>query len=179
MKVLIATASKHGSAAEIGERLAAAVRNAVPAAEVVAVDIGDIGKLAQYADVDSYAAVVLGSAVYYGHWLDTATHFAERHAEELRRRPVWLFSVGPLGKQDEPPGDEGVDRDKIDKLVQWTGAREHLVFTGSLDHHDLNLAERAVAAVTHAPEGDFRDWERIDAYGRHIATELAASISAP
>ncbi len=174
MKVLIATASKHGSADEIGERLASAVRNASPAAEVVAVDIGNIGKLAQYADVDSYDAVVLGSAVYYGHWLDPATHFAERHAAELRRRPVWLFSVGPLGKNDE--GDDGVDRDKIDQLVQSTGAREHLVFMGSLDRHDLSLTERAVAAVTHAPEGDFRDWERIDAYGRHIAGELAASI---
>lgn len=177
MKVLIATASRHGSADEVGERIASAVQQGVPSAEVVAVDIGDVGKLANYSDVNSYDAVVLGSAVYFGHWLDTATHFAERHADELRARPVWLFSVGPLGKENEPGGDHGVDQEKIDKIVRSTGAREHVVFTGSLDHHDLSLTERAVAAITHAPEGDFRDWESIEAYGRRIADELLKPVT--
>ena len=38
----------------------------------------------------------------------------------------------------------------------------------------LRLREKAVAAALQAPEGDFRDWDAIDAWSREIAERLRA-----
>src|SRR5690606_13784617 len=67
MRVLIAVASRHGSTYEIAEVIAAEVRAA-----------GDVVDLRAAEDVDSlesYDAVVLGSAVYMGKWLPEARQF--------------------------------------------------------------------------------------------------------
>jgi menaquinone-dependent protoporphyrinogen IX oxidase len=40
---------------------------------------------------------VIGSGVYYGSWLKEATEWVHRNQAVLAERPVWLFSVGPLG----------------------------------------------------------------------------------
>ncbi len=34
-----------------------------------------------------------------GHWLKPAKQFVERHAAALDKRPVWLFSSGPIGEK--------------------------------------------------------------------------------
>lgn len=57
--------------------------------------------------VEGYDAVVLGSAVYMGHWLELAVKFAETFVDELRRLPVWVFSSGPVGERDQQ-ADEAV-----------------------------------------------------------------------
>ena len=92
MKVLVSAASKHGATAEIGDRIAAALRDALPAGTDV-----DVVAAENVTTVDGYEAVVLGSAVYMGRWLDSARRLAETHAAELSTRPVWLFSSGPTG----------------------------------------------------------------------------------
>jgi len=50
--------------------------------------------------VDGFDAVVLGSAVYAGHWLKPARELVDRSRDALAARPVWLFSSGPIG---DPP----------------------------------------------------------------------------
>ena len=90
MTVLVAYASKHGSTAGIAEAIADALTDHEVKAEAKSVDtIEDLGP---------YEAVILGSAVYAGSWMKDAVTFAERHAGELARMPVWLFSSGPLGE---------------------------------------------------------------------------------
>jgi len=162
VRVLVAAASKHGATAEIADRIAATLRTALPAAEV---DIQPAGKVTA---VGRYDAVVLGSAVYAGRWLDAARNLAVKHSTELARVPVWLFSSGPIG--DPPkPHENPVD---AAPLVVATGAREHAVFAGKLDRHQLRFAERAVATALRAPDGDFRDWAAIEAWAGDIAREL-------
>jgi len=68
----------------------------------------DVRPPEQANSVEDYDAVVLGSGVYAGHWLQSAQELAERHAEALSERPTWLFSAGPLGdppKTEEDPVD--------------------------------------------------------------------------
>lgn len=48
--------------------------------------------------VDGYDAVMIGSAVYTGHWLDPAKDLVSRCREALADRPVRLFSSGQVGK---------------------------------------------------------------------------------
>ena len=77
---------------EITEQIAAALRD-----QGVQTDVRLVGEVDL---VDDYAAVVLGSAVYAGHWLKPAHAFARRMASPLAARPTWLFSSGPIGHPD-------------------------------------------------------------------------------
>jgi menaquinone-dependent protoporphyrinogen oxidase len=167
VKVLVSTASKHGSTGEIGNRIAAALRAELPGDAVV-----DVFPAARVGDVTSYDAFILGSAVYMGRWLEGARELAERIAA-LPPRPVWLFSSGPIGdppKPDEEPADAG-------NIVESTHAREHCLFAGRLDRHRLGFGEKAVVAALRVADGDFRDWNAIDTWGRQIAAELSRAAT--
>lgn len=39
--------------------------------------------------VGQYDAVVLGSAIYFGHWLKAAVEFADVNSQQLSERPLW------------------------------------------------------------------------------------------
>jgi menaquinone-dependent protoporphyrinogen oxidase len=119
-------------------------------------------------EVDGYDAVVLGSAVYAGHWLKPATALVDRVGSDLAGRPVWLFSSGPVG---DPPKPEEDPVDVAD-LVATTNACEHRVFAGKLVRKQLNFPERAIVSALRVPEGDFRDWTEIRQWAAGIADAL-------
>lgn len=160
MRILVTAASKHGSTA--------AIANAI--GERLALFGHDVQVLPAEAagDLAAYDAVVLGSAVYAGHWLEGAKQLVEREAATLATRPVWLFSSGPIGDPAKPDGEPS----EIAALVARTGAVEHRVFAGKIDRHDLGFAERAILAVVKAPEGDFRKWDAVDDWATEIAGNL-------
>jgi len=158
MTVLVAAASRHGSTAEIAEAIGRTLRERGVAADVAAVD--------ELETVEGYDAVVLGSAVYMGRWLEPARRFAADHGAELGSRPTWLFSSGPVG---EPPKPEPTDAVDVAEIEGATQARSHRVFTGRIDRHGLGFAERAVVAALRVPDGDYRDWDEIAAFAREVA----------
>jgi menaquinone-dependent protoporphyrinogen oxidase len=168
VKILVSAASKHGSTAEIAARIAETLRTALPGDAAV-----DVRRAVEVSDVAPYDAVVLGSAVYMGRWLDDARDAAQRIAAHPQR-PVWLFSSGPIG--DPPKPDE--DPTEVAALVAVTGSRGHRLFAGRLDRHRLGLAERAMVAALRVADGDFRDWDAIDSWGREIAVELCLPAEA-
>jgi menaquinone-dependent protoporphyrinogen oxidase len=160
MTVLVSAASRHGATAEIAEAIGRVLRE-----RGVAVDVRAAENVTM---VDGYDAIVLGSAVYVGHWLEPARKLAETEAAVFASRPVWLFSSGPVGDPAEP------DEDPVDvaAMVEATGAREHRLFAGKIDKHRLGLAERAMVFALRAPVGDFRDWTAIEAWAGGIADTL-------
>jgi menaquinone-dependent protoporphyrinogen oxidase len=167
MTVLVAVASKYGATKGIAEAIGRGLEQRGVEANVV--DVESLDGLA------GYDAVVLGSAVYAGRWLQSARHFVDEHAAELALRPVWLFSSGPIGNPPKPDPDEAV---QIDKIVAVVGPREHRVFSGALDKTCLSFPERALVRAFQAAEGDFRDWDAIDAWTEAIAAALGATAHA-
>jgi menaquinone-dependent protoporphyrinogen oxidase len=125
----------------------------------------------QLPDPAAFDAVLLGSAVYVGRWLEPVRHFVELHAGALRGRPVWLFSSGPIGERPFPP-DEPYDAAPMAAVI---GARAHRVFPGRLDKSRLSVGERAMVTAMRAPLGDFRDWEEIAAWAAEIAAALTGA----
>ncbi|MGW3960609.1 flavodoxin domain-containing protein [Amycolatopsis sp. NPDC005003] len=167
MRILVAVATRHGATREIAENIAAAVDSALTGAAVRSqVEIRDAGLVRS---VEGFDAVVLGSAVYMGHWLEPARKLAESFSDELGRVPVWLFSSGPVGEQDKPAEEPVV----VDDLVERLGARGHRLFGGKIDRHALHFPERAVVAALRVADGDNRDWPSIRAWGRDIGSSLA------
>lgn len=174
VNVLVAYASRHGSTAEIAERIAAGLRSEGLPCEIHAVN--EVG------DLTGYDAVVLGSAAYMFHWLKEATSFARKHRDALAERPVWLFSSGPLGTDlvDEDGNDifEASRPKEFDELAGLIAPRGEQVFFGAWDPEApaVGMAERMMrfmpAARNALPAGDFRDWAAIDAWATEIASEL-------
>jgi menaquinone-dependent protoporphyrinogen oxidase len=166
MQVLVAVASRHGSTREIADAIAQQLDTPSVDAEVRQVD--------GVPDLNSYDAVVLGSAIYMGNWEGAANRFIQRHQARLATMPVWLFSSGPVGNDDHP--GQG-DPPRVAEIAQLTRARGHQMFAGKLDRHVLSLGERLVVNVVKAPDGDFRDWSAIRTWADGIARALSAYVA--
>ncbi|HST65640.1 MAG TPA: flavodoxin domain-containing protein [Mycobacteriales bacterium] len=162
MRILVSAASRHGSTAEIATELGKALRGALPGVGV------DVVPLSRITGVGGYDAVVLGSAVYFGRWLEGARWQVRAQAPALRQRPVWLFSSGPVG-DPTVPADESADGPELAAAV---GAREHVVFPGALHRELLGLREKFAVGLLHAPDGDYRDWPAVRDWADRIAAEL-------
>ncbi|MEX1169097.1 MAG: flavodoxin domain-containing protein [Chloroflexota bacterium] len=163
MRVLVSVASRHGSTAEIADRIGEVLKAAGIDADIRPPD--------QVASVAHYDGVILGSGVYAGRWLGPAKQLAERESADLKARPVWLFSSGPVGDPAKPAADP-VD---VDLVRKWTDAIDHRVFPGKLDRQELGFGERAIVLAVHAAEGDFRPWEDVTAWAAGIARTVQAS----
>jgi menaquinone-dependent protoporphyrinogen oxidase len=163
MKLLVTVASKHGATGEIGEIVSSVLRDAGH-------DV-DSRPPHEVDSLDGYNAVVLGSAIYAGRWMDSARRFVDRHAGALTTIPVWLFTSGPIG--DPPlPADEAAETAAVAERVRALGRRS---FAGRLDQASLGFLERTVTKALRAPNGDFRDWEAIRAWADEIAGALRTS----
>jgi menaquinone-dependent protoporphyrinogen oxidase len=160
MRVLVTAASKYGATAEIGQAIGEVLGE--HGLDPTVVPPERVGGL------DGFDAVVVGSAVYAGHWLKPARELVDRLGGEPAGRPVWLFSSGPVGDPPKP------DEDPVDvaEVLAATGAREHRVFAGKLLRKQLSFPERAIVSALRVPEGDFRDWAEVRRWATGIADAL-------
>jgi menaquinone-dependent protoporphyrinogen oxidase len=174
MKVLVAHASRYGATQAIAERIAEKLteaRHEAAARPVKAV-----------ADLASYQAFVIGSAVYFGKWLKQGAEFVRRNRASLAAgRPVWLFSSGPLGTEttdaDGRDVRAGAEPEEIAEFGQSIHPGDHQIFFGALDPGKLGFRDRLIKALPAGrallPGGDFRAWAKIDAWANEIAHQLA------
>ena len=124
--------------------------------------------------LEGFDAVVLASGVYAGRWLRPARSFIKRLAAQLRERPVWLMSSGPVGDTaDTSP--EPLD---VAKMLERTQARGHVVLPGRMDRANLHLPDRAIIAALRVPDGDFRDWDAVRAFADQVHDELKTGAAA-
>lgn len=166
MKVLVTAASKHGATAEMAGWIAETLRAS-------GLDV-DVRRPEDVMSLDGVDALVLGSAVYAGHWLSPATKFVERVGPECTARKDWLFSSGPAGDPPQPDSDP-VD---VDAMRAATSARDHRVFAGLIDRSKLGFAEWAIVAALRVPNGDYRQRADVEAWAQEIAGVLAAPPTA-
>jgi menaquinone-dependent protoporphyrinogen oxidase len=160
--VLVAYASKHRGtveiAEEIGERLQAAGHRPT------------VAPLTEVGELTPFEAVVLGSAVYEENWLPEAEAFLAREFDALGARPLWLFSSGvlmTLGLSSRvwlPT--------KLRPISRALKPRGVICFGGKLEHDRLSREDRRRNPQLLALEGDYRDWEVIDAWTADISRAL-------
>lgn len=162
MKVLVSAGSKHGATAEIARAIGEVLTDR--GLDVTVTPPEEVGS------IDDFDALVLGSAVYAGHWLKPAKELIDRSRESLASRPVWLFSSGPVGDPPKPEEDP-VD---VAEILDVTHAREHRVLAGRIVKKGLSFPERAIVAALRVAEGDFRDWGEIEHWAGEIADTLAS-----
>jgi menaquinone-dependent protoporphyrinogen oxidase len=168
LSVLVTAASRHGSTGEI----AAAIRDQLQRRGLRASLLAP----AEVTSFDGYDAVVIGSAVYIGHWLEPAMDLVTRCGGELKGRPVWLFTSGPVGKATGMLYQSmGTDPLELPQLRAATAPRDHMIFAGKLNPKSLPFAQRMSVRVFHGLTGDFRDWAEIRRWADSIADQLTGS----
>lgn len=169
LNVLVSAASRHGSTGEIAAAIAAELQARglhpclLPPTEV--------------SSIEGYDAVILGSAVYVGHWLQPATDMVARCRDEFAGQPVWLFTSGPVGK---PSGQlaqaMGTDPVELPEVRMTTAARGHKIFAGKLNRKSLPFIQRVSLFMFSGLTGDFRDWTDIRLWADSIADQLTAIV---
>lgn len=172
MQVLVLYGSKYGSTKGIAERVADRLREC--GHEV------NLEGATYTAPIEDFDAFVIGSAAYMGSWLKEPAEWVRKHARLIALKPVWLFSCGPLGDKTTDENGRDLRETAVPKeIVEFEAAiepRGHRVFFGALDHTKLGLAHRMIWNLPTGRklliEGDFRDWNDIDAWAVEIAEAL-------
>lgn len=180
MRILVAFASKHGSTKGIADFIGEKLRQH----GVQKVDVLDVE---QVDNVGDYDAFVIGSALYMNHWQKEATKFVSKNKSILSIRPVWLFSSGPVGKErKDAKGRDLLDPSVVgpkefEELKEKLHPRDHKVFFGALEGSKQGFFYRQIRKSTaireSLPEGDFRDWNEIEAWSFEIARSLEGITS--
>ena len=165
--VLVAYASRMGSTQEIAEAIGDQLTSRGFEVDVTAAVVAPHARL--------FGAVILGSALYMGHWDSDAVDYLKRQGPDLTDRPTWLFQSGPSGPAAEnrpTPTPRAVRR-----LCHKLGLAAPTTFGGNLDHDRAN--GRLARWVSDGDlAGDFRDWGQIRAWADDIADHLIA-VSTP
>ena len=169
MKILVVYASKYGSTRGIAEFIAEKLRHRGNQVEV--------REVLEARDVSGHDAFVVGSAVFFGSWMNEAAEFIRRNRSILAKRPVWLFSSGPL-LSDTPLDDPKLEPKEAAEFRDAIKPRDHRIFFGAFDHTKLGFKDRMITMLPAAKklfqEGDFRNWKDIEAWANSIAQALEA-----
>ena len=157
-RVLVAFATKRGSTREVAESVAETLRAEGLEAECRAA--------AEIEDLDGYAAVVLGGALYMGRWHADARDFLRRHRRLLAALRLAVFAMGPRTLAES---DVEESRKQLDNALAMVPELEPVsvaVFGGVVDPAKLRFP------FNRMPASDARDWDAIHAWVQDVAERL-------
>lgn len=174
-QVLIAYCTRSGSTAEVAEAIGQTVR-----------DAGLVVEVKPIAEVDSIAPgtqVVLGTAIYVGHFPKEFHQFLIRFEPELAKVRPWVFVLGPTEKDRKQfAAAEEQARKELNKHVSLRPA-DMRVLGGKFDPAHLKLAfpmslimKVPGNPMRKLPATDIRDWEWIHRWAGAIAETIAARV---
>lgn len=171
--ILVTYASKYGATKEIAEKIGEVLRQAGLQADVYPVD--------GIRSLNSYQAVILGSAVYIGKWQKEAVKFLQANEKSLAERPVWIFSSGPTGEGDPVELVEGLRLPaELQPVAERIHPRDIAVFHGHINPDKINFIEKwAIKSLVKKPFGDFRQWDVIISWATSIAETLKEAELSP
>ena len=169
-RVLVVVASRYGATRMIAEVIGATLNERGAQAEVVAAD--------ELPELAGYDAVVVGSAVYNGRWLDDARRFVTVRRDDLERIPTWFFSSGPVGgtPQGEVSLRKSVGLDTpvprgMSAAARRVRVRGHATFGGTVGEGATGMLARWM------PRGDWRDFDQVREWALRITDQLGVPVA--
>ena len=178
-RVLIGYASAHGSTKGIAIRVGELV-----GAEGFEVDVRPIDEIES---VDSYDAVILGSAIHNQQWLPAAALFVRTQGAVLAGRPVWLFSVCSIGETSSffserlarPMRRRRKEPAVVSEVRKTLDVGDHRFFAGVIERSHWSVAGNLFLRLFGGTFGDHRDWPDIERWATGVARSLPSSPDAP
>ena len=163
MRILVTFGSKRGGTEGLARMVADGLReegfdaDVIPAAEVVR--------------LDGYDGVIVGGALYAMRWHKASRRFVRSHAAELRLRPTYFFSSGPL--DDSATRSDIAPVRGVNALMGRVGARGHITFGGRLAADAKGFPASAMAKKQ---AGDWRDPAQVRQWTQMLALQLRGQI---
>jgi menaquinone-dependent protoporphyrinogen oxidase len=167
-KILIAYDTKHGATSSIADKIAD-----VLCADGFQVDL----KMARnVTDVSPYDAVIAGSPVYMFSWLPGTTNFLNKFKTALADKPVALFITCTYLKDDNDTPDRRAHAVElyIQPVMEKTGIEpiSSGVLSGEFQFSELYPLEFILMKLAKYEEGDFRNWDKIEAWAHEVGALL-------
>ncbi len=162
-RVLVAYASKCGSTGEIAQFIAHSL-----------CDRGFSVDLARARDVRSvaeYSTIVLGTAVYMANPLRESVDFAKNRLAGQSGKKVALFDVC-LSMKENTEEDVQIAQGYLNVFQKYFTPALTGTFAGRIEYDTLPFIYRQFAQADKSDvliEGDYRDWNQIDAWTDEIA----------
>lgn len=176
MRILVAYGTKWGSTADVAKELASGLGRKGHRADLL--DLGKDGA----ADVESYDMVVVGSGIAYGSWSKGAVRFLENNALKLTEKRLAMFACcGDL--LFDPSRAEEYESKYLREVSKKYGLAPFSLglFGGVIDFDRYSFLVKGILSMRNAGKKDmkekgidtdkpydFRDWERIRAWGEGL-----------
>jgi menaquinone-dependent protoporphyrinogen oxidase len=123
---------------------------------------------------EGFDVVVIAGALYAKRWHRDARWFTRRHAEALRKCPVYLVSSGPL--DSSAPSGNIPPVKQVAEVMSKLSARGQCTFGGRLEPTATGFPARAMAK-NHS--GDWRDRQHVHDWVLSVVADLAQGESSP
>lgn len=166
MRVLVAYGSRRAGTEGLARMMAGDLRQASFAVDVL--------PARRVKDLDGYDAVLVGGALYASRWHRDARRFVKRQTGQLRQRPTYFFSSGPLDgsatEREIPPVKD------VAALMERVGARRHMTFGGRLTPDAKGFV---ASAMSKGISGDWRSPDHVHSWTHRVASELRGDVEEP
>jgi menaquinone-dependent protoporphyrinogen oxidase len=167
--ILVTWATRYGSTEEVAHAIADDLLKQGLA--VAAKPIAEVNSL------DRYDAVVLGCALYIGHLHKDARRFLAEHRDELLRRPVGVFVLGPIHADAKEFAEAEKQMTKELARFPWFSPVAQRVIGGRFDPDKLGFPFSFLPALRKLPPNDARDWDAIHAWAGTLPNVLHPASS--
>ncbi len=163
-RLLVAYASFAGATQEIAHALGRTLGSRGFSVDVV--------PLTQCGSPRGYDFVIIGSGVYGSQWRPEALEFIPTHQDVLKRVPVAFFSACLAGLSKDAGTLSEHKTTVYGPLRKLVAPVDTVLFAGRINAlgASLFLPNWIAKAV---PTMDFRDWDRIRAWGQQVFSEVA------
>lgn len=156
MKILVAYATAYGSTREIAEKIGEVLKS-----KGMQVTVSDIK---EKPGPEGFDAAVIGAPVMKFRFLPAAVKFVKANKEDLKKIPVAYFSLGFRMMEDTPEHRDWMIQ-KLKVVTRHVAPVDIGLFGGKYVKPDKGFAFPF-------PEGDWRDWEKIQAWAVGLTDKL-------
>jgi menaquinone-dependent protoporphyrinogen oxidase len=170
-EVLIAYVTRSGSTEDIAETMGLTMQE-------TGISV-DVKPMVDVESIPENAAVILGAALYVGHFPKEFHRFVAEFKSELANAHPWIFVVGPT--EQDPKHFASAEEQARKELAKypWLRAADVRVFGGKFDPNHLNLPfpmnlvmKLPGNPMRKLPVSDIRDWAWIRRWAGAIADHL-------
>lgn len=166
-KVLVAYASFSGSTAETAEFIRKKLLEKKIEADAMPVN--------KVKSLEGYDAVIIGSGIMMGKMKSSAVSFAQKFKEALSKKPVAFFLVC-LTMQKDTPESRKTASGYIDPVRAFIKPFSEGLFPGRIEFKKIpfpfSLVMQMPAMKKEIPEGDWRDWGKVEKWAGEIACKI-------
>lgn len=174
-RVLIAYITRSGSTEDVAEAMGMTLEEAGVRT--------DVKPMADVESISEETSLLLGTALYIGHFPREFHSFAVRFKRELSDLRPWIFVLGPT---DKDPKHFSLAEDQARRefaKYPWLHPADVRVLGGKFDPNHLKLPfpfslvmKLPGNPMRKLPPSDIRDWEWIRGWASEIAERLNAAV---